>query len=566
MQPFDFTAATAVATEVRSRLPGRVEQVLQPDRFTLVLLLRTLTGKQGLTLSWHPQAARLGWSGLPPRRPDTFAFRQQVGHQVQGLVLGTVAPAAPWERVLRLDFAERPGDSPRWYLYLEIVGKYSNAVLVNGEGMVVAAARQVGDRQSRLRSVQTGEPYRLPPPRLAANPDLAEPLTVWRDRLTGLGLPLGKGMLAAYRGVSTALVEGLWAQAGLSAQTDPQTLTAADWERGFAVWQRWLRAIADETLGLQETATGYGFAWTGAEEAPSAVVARYYEVRLAQEADRRLAQQLRQGIQAQLVKLQRKAEGFRERLARSETAAALRAEADLLMAHLHLWQPGLTAITLPDFATGEPRTLTLDPAATGLQNAQARYRQSQKLRRSRDTLAPLLAEAMNEIAYLEQVAATLELAENDPETLWETEAELVEQGYWAAPSRPKAKPKAMPACRRYTSPSGWEVWVGRNNRQNDWLWRSAQAWDIWLHAQEIPGSHVLLRLAPQTLPDPQDLQYAANLAAHYSRARRSDRVPVVWVKPQHLFKPKGAKPGMVAYRHEQVLWGEPATIAPEPLC
>ncbi|NJO20751.1 MAG: DUF814 domain-containing protein, partial [Spirulinaceae cyanobacterium RM2_2_10] len=98
------------------------------------------------------------------------------------------------------------------------------------------------------------------------------------------------------------------------------------------------------------------------------------------------------------------------------------------------------------------------------------------------------------------------------------------------------------------------------------LWRSAQPWDIWLHAQEIPGSHVLLRLSPQTVPDRLDLQHAANLAAYYSRARLSDRVPVVWVKPQHLFKPKGAKPGMVAYRHEEILWGEPAAVRAEPLC
>ncbi|MFQ3680190.1 MAG: NFACT RNA binding domain-containing protein [Pseudanabaenaceae cyanobacterium] len=566
MQPFDFTTAVAVAAEVRSRLPGRVEQVLQPDRYTLVLLLRTFTGKQGLTLSWHPQGARFGWSGVPPRRADTFAFRQQVGHQVQGLVLGTVGPAAPWERVLRLEFAERPGETPQWCLYLEIVGQYSNAVLVNGEGLVVAAARQVGDRQSRLRSVQTGEPYQLPPPRLAANPDPTEPLPRWRDRLTVLGLPLGKGTVAAYRGVSTALAQELWTRAGLAPSTDPQTLTAADWERGFAVWQQWLQAIAGEALSLRETATGYGLAWEGAGESPSAVVARYYETRLQGEADRRLVQQLRQVIQGQQTKLQRKAEDFRARLARSATADTLRTDADLLMSHLHLWQPGLTAITLPDFATGEPRTLTLDPAATGLQNAQAWYRQYQKRRRSGDVLAPLLAEVMAEIAYLEQVATTLELGVNEAEILREIEAELVEQRYLTAPGRPKTKPKAVPSCRRYTSPNGWEVWVGRNNRQNDWLWREAQAWDIWLHAQEIPGSHVLLRLAPQTAPDLQDLQYAANLAAYYSRARLSDRVPVVWVRPQHLFKPKGAKPGMVAYRNEQVLWGEPATVAPDPLC
>jgi predicted ribosome quality control (RQC) complex YloA/Tae2 family protein len=100
--------------------------------------------------------------------------------------------------------------------------------------------------------------------------------------------------------------------------------------------------------------------------------------------------------------------------------------------------------------------------------------------------------------------------------------------------------------------------IGRNNRQNDHLtFRIAGDYDLWFHTQEIAGSHVLLRLEPGTVPDEADLQFAANLAALYSRGRQSDQVPVVYTKPKYVYKPKGAKPGMAIYKHERILWGNP---------
>ena len=102
------------------------------------------------------------------------------------------------------------------------------------------------------------------------------------------------------------------------------------------------------------------------------------------------------------------------------------------------------------------------------------------------------------------------------------------------------------------------MWIGRNNSQNDRLtFRTASDYDLWFHTQEIPGSHVLLRLEPGSVPDDRDLQYAADLAAYYSRARQSEQVPVVYTKPKYVYKPKGAKPGMAIYKQESVLWGRP---------
>jgi len=139
--------------------------------------------------------------------------------------------------------------------------------------------------------------------------------------------------------------------------------------------------------------------------------------------------------------------------------------------------------------------------------------------------------------------------------------ELVQQGYLNAPDH-RDRATATPAIAyRYRSPGGHEVWVGRNNRQNDDLtFRIANDYDLWFHTQEIPGSHVLLRLEPGAVAEDADMQFTADLAAYYSRARQSDQAPVVYTAPKHVYKPKGAKPGTVIYKQETVIWGYPQQV------
>ncbi|MCY7277481.1 MAG: NFACT RNA binding domain-containing protein, partial [Phormidesmis sp. CAN_BIN44] len=111
---------------------------------------------------------------------------------------------------------------------------------------------------------------------------------------------------------------------------------------------------------------------------------------------------------------------------------------------------------------------------------------------------------------------------------------------------------------RFKTPGGFDLLVGRNNRQNDHLtFRQANDYDLWFHTQEIPGSHVLLRLEPGAVADEADLQFVADMAAYYSRSRQSEQVPVVYTEPRHVYKPKGAKPGIAIYKQERIIWGQP---------
>lgn len=567
MQPVDFTTLTAACGELRAGwIPARVEQVYQRDRHTIALALRTFQQRGWLTFSWHPQAARLCLGDTPPRTPDTFTFSEQLRHQLKGYALVALANVAPWERVIDCQFAKRPGESPTWHLYLEIMGKYSNAILTDAQHQIVTTAHQVTAAQSSARTVQTGQPYELPPPLKGTLPDSRESQQRWRERVSLIPGTLQRQLLASYRGLSPALARSLIRAAHLSPEQPTDCLRDSDWQRLFARWQEWLTALATGKFEPGWTAEGYTvLGWGIVEPAASVQVLlnRYYRERLARQTCQQLSHQLGQKVANLLAKLRLKAATFQQRLQEVERADECRQQADLLMAHLQQVKPGLTTITLPDFETGEPVAIPLNPEKNAVQNAQALYKRHQKLKRARTAVAPLLEATRVEIAYLEQVEASLRpltssYSPEDLAALAEIEEELIEQGYLETRQQGREKTWGESQPYRYSTPSGFQVWVGRNNRQNDWLtFRTAGDYDLWFHTQESAGSHVLLRLEPGAVPEAADLQCAADWAAYYSRARQSERVPVVYTEPKYVYKPKGAKPGMVVYQRERLLWGRP---------
>ncbi len=566
MQPVDFTTLTAACAELRADwLPARFEQVYQRDRYTLSLGLRTLDQRGWLTISWHPQAARLSIGDPPARTADTFTFSQQIRGQLNGLALVAVRAIAPWERVMDLQFAYRPGDPVRWHLYVEIMGKYSNVILANQDNLIVTAAHQVSAQQSSVRPIQTGQPYEAPPRLTDSLPSLNEPQADWQARICLIPGLLRQRMLKTYRGLSSALVLSMVRAAGLDLECSTESLAEPDWQRLFNCWQFWLQALQNEQFTPGWLRQGYTvLGWDVVKPAPNlqTLLDAYYTEQLAQQEFIQLRHRMAQKLSSMLNKLRVKASTFKQRLGQSDQADDYREQADLLMACLQDWQPGMQAIALPDFASGDPVTIQLNPEKNAVQNAQALYKRHQKLKRARTATEPLLAEVNQELHYLEQVEAAIDQIDiyqgsEDFLALEEIQDELIQQRYLVAPEyRPQVKPNTR--FYHYTSPGGFELLIGRNNRQNDHLaFRQAGPYDLWFHTQEIPGSHVLLRLTPGAIADTVDLQFAADFSAYYSRSRHSKQVPVVYTQPKYLYKPKGAKPGMAIYKHEQVVWGQP---------
>lgn len=567
VQTVDFTTLYAICSDLkRTWVPARVEQVYQSDRHTIAIALRTLKRRSWLAISWHPQAARMCITTPPPRSPDTFTFSQQLKHQLGGLALVDIGLLAPWERALDLQFARRPGDPILWHLYVEIMGKYSNVVLTNQQNQIVTAAHQVGSQQSSVRLIQTGQPYEPPPPLTDAIPRLDESQRDWQTRVGLVPQAVWKNLLQTYRGVSPPLAKEMVLAIALDPNQSTDTLTADQWQRLFKQWQTWIGAIAQDTFSPTQLEQGYSvMGWTSGQPATNlqTLVNDYYTYHLDRDVFRQLHHQLQQKLRTLIKKLTVKVNEFQRRLQASDGAEKYKERADLLMAYLHEWTPGLTHMTLTNFMTGQPTKITLDPTKNAIQNAQSLYKRHQKLKRSRQAIEPLLATTQEELQYLQQVETAIAQQEtyqqsSDLALLQSVKLELINQRY--IDDDPTRQPKADDsiAFHRYCSPSGFDILVGRNNNQNDHLtFKVATDYDLWFHTQEIPGSHVLLRLPAGAVAEDTDLQMTANLAAYHSRARQSDQAPVVYTRPNQVFKPKGSRPGMVIYKQETVIWGYP---------
>ncbi|BAZ06857.1 hypothetical protein NIES3974_35190 [Calothrix sp. NIES-3974] len=559
----------AVCAELRTDwLPARVEQVYQSDRMTISMALRTMKSRGWLEISWHPQAARIHIGNPPPRKPDTFTFSQQLIHQLGGLALVEIRSIAAWERVIDLQFARRPQEEALYHVYVEIMGKYSNVILTNHQNEIITVAHQVSQNQSSLRPLLTGQQYQTPPTQTLTLPSREESLQSWRDRISLIPGSWKKQLLKTYRGVSPALIQGMLRSANLDLDVTTDTLSDQDWRNLYKLWCEWLGRLEEGNFTPMTTVDGYNvLGWGGVKSAANTqeLVNQYYTDILNAQNFLQLRHQLQQKLHSWLEKLHTKAETFQQRLAQSDRAESYRQNADLLMAYLHQWQPGMTEITLADFATGQPVTIQLEPDLTAVQNAQKLYKQHQKLKRARVAVEPLLADVEAEIAYLEQVESAITQLDTyqtpeDLDAIAEIRDELINQKYLEDSGyRQRSNNEVSTNFHRFRTPNGFEVWIGRNNRQNDYLtFRVAGDYDLWFHAQEIPGSHVLLRLEPGAIADEVDLQYTANLAAYYSRARQSEQVPVIYTEPKHVYKPKGAKPGIAIYKQERILWGKPA--------
>lgn len=576
MQPVDFTTLTATCSEIRANwLPSRTEQVYQRDRYTIAIALRTLKQRDWLQISWHPQAAHICIGDPPPRSPDTFTFSQQLIHQLGGLALIGIEAIAPWERVIDLQFARRPGESALYHVYAEIMGKYSNVILTDANNIIITAAHQVSQQQSSVRPIQTGQPYETPPKLTGTVPSLNESQERWQERVSLVPGAIKRQLLKSYSGLSAALLELMLLEANITPETSTDTLNPDDWRRLFERWQEWLQALDSKKFQPAWTKDGYTVIGWGAVEKVKNIqelLNHYYSNQIDQQLFSQLRHQLSQKLNNILAKLRNKAQTFKTRLQQSDQADEYRQKADLLMAHLQNWEPGMKEIILADFETNLPIAIALQPDKNAVQNAQSLYKQHQKLKRARAAVEPLLLEVQTEIEYLEQVEAaissmgyangqidTYQTAE-DLRVLEEIREELIGQKYLEDPEYRSRSANEPPSTNfhRYLTPNGFEVLIGRNNRQNDQLtFRVAGDYDIWFHTQEIPGSHVLLRLEPGAVAEEADLQFVANLTAYYSRARQSEQVPVVYTQLKHVYKPKGAKPGIAIYKQETILWGKP---------
>ncbi len=609
----DLTTLRAVLAELRPLLlPSRFEKAQQSDGQTLQLGFRSLVGRHWLELSWQAEAPRLFAIAPPPRGGDGSTLAQQVQHGLSGLALVGLQQEG-MERVVELQFAPRPGDPVSRRLVLELMGRHSNLFVLDRQGRVTGAARQVREQQSRLRPIGSGDAYLPPPPAQGQAPRAAESYADWRRRLSLVPVALGRALREAYQGISPALALQLAGDqppqaADLLARSVDQ-LGESEWQQLHRRWQRWLAVLASEAFALSP---GQASAYRCWQEGPDAAaeaeqqepagiqplaanlqasqpqasqclapqtpapqtleINGFLEAYYRRQLDGRRLQQrslsLRLRLQQALAKEQAQCRQQQERLDQVEGSGALQGQAD-----------GLLCLA--------------DPSREQVAEAQALYRRARKLRRSVAAITPRIGAHQQRIeqleaslTYLDQLLLVEQVSPapaqapsqarhqapglgSAPLLVQLEELELDSQSLLAprlGNRRQRRSGSASPASGQVQPlelelASGLRVQVGRNHRQNAWIsLQQARRGDLWFHAQECPGSHVVLKtsLAPG---GEGDLQAAADLAAHFSRARGNRRVPVVMVATDQLQRIPGAGPGTVSHRGGEVLWADPQRAA-----
>ncbi|MCD8219529.1 MAG: NFACT family protein [Ruminococcus sp.] len=566
----------AVRQELLPLIGARIEKIHQPMREELILALRSRTGGTKIVLSCAADRARVHLTQISmenPKTPPMFCMllRKRLGN---GKLLAIRQDGL--ERVLYFDFSciNELGDVVQLTLACEIMGRYSNLILIDENGIVIDSMKRVDAAMSSNRLVLPGIAYEMPPREDRLNFLTASAAEI-RDAVCAKTGTLSRALLQMFEGVSPVLAREWAYYTGQGQPCAAESLTDDQLDRLCYMLHRTREMLEQGTevytivstregqpkdfsfLPLQQYGT---ICVTKTMPSACALLDEFFASRDRTARLKQRANDLFHLLLHTTERIQRRIVSQSEELDACEAKETLRRKADLISANLYRLKKGDTRAQLEDFYEPDCPTVSieLDERLTPPQNAQKYYQAYKKACTAEKVLTEQIRKGREELDYLDNVLDVLSRAETEND-LDQLRSELVEQGYLRLLRR-KGKPlKALPPM-VFTASDGTRILVGRNNRQNDQLTlKTAHKNDIWLHAQKIPGSHVILETAGAE-PSQTVLEEAAQLAAYHSKARNSAQVPVDYCPVRYVKKPAGAKPGMVIFSNQHTLY-----VAPKPL-
>ncbi len=510
-----------VLRDLVPQLPARTLGWAFPDETTAALLLE---GLGNLVLAYRPPQPALYVSPERLRGDPRSPFQRTLAARARGDLLHV--EQLKLDRVVALHFGGEAGfvDQAPTRVIFEVTGRNANVLLVEpGEGFtgrILMAAREVTGRRNRFRTIRSGGPYTPPPPYDKPDPRTltpagaqalaAVPVGRWREHLDGLG-PLLSAELVRRSGLRPDEAPG---------ERWPQVLAA-------------LKSLADDP------SVSEGVMQDGAREAIRSEKAASLRKALREPLDKRLTL-----LRNQLADVSRAEQGLEE-------AHTDRQEADLLMAYASQVSAGASRAELPAFDGSGLRPVALEPQLNAVQNAEKRYTRARRREDVYERLAEREPGLRTEFAEAQARAERL-----DTSSLEELEALAV--------SLQAERPEKSPYGIRAVTPGGFEVLIGRNNKENATLThRVGRSTDYWFHAQGYPGSHVIVRTGGRDLAPP-DILHAAQLAAAHSKARGGGSVPVDYTRIKFVWRPRGFPAGQVHYTDQKTVWVDGTLPAAPP--
>ena len=562
-----------------SLLGTRVDRVFQPNRDELILAFRGFSAAYKLLISARANSARINLTTIPvenPQQPPMLCMLLR--KKLQGAkLLEITQPDLERALMLKFDSVNELGDHVELTLAVEIMGRYSNIILVDENGKIIDALKRVDAEMSSERLVLPGLLYRLPPPqdKLSMLTCTVEEIMARIDALPR-DMELSKALMSVLQGISPIIAREVENSAGLGHEVYVKSMTPPQ-RRRTEMYVTMLMETAKNVSGTPHIVIDpqnkpkdfafmdirqYGSAMTVSEKKSfSEMLDAFYAERDQIERMRVKSQDLLRLLANHADRLSRKIANQQAELSACAERDTLRIKGDLLSANMYAIQKGETSVKLQNFYDENLAEIeiVLDPALTPQQNAQKYYKNYRKAKTAEEKLTEQIGLAQTELTYIDSVFESLALAENERD-LNEIRAELAEQGYVRRRvGKKNQKQPVLSAPLKFKTSDGFTVLVGRNNRQNDKLtMKDANNNDIWFHTKNIPGSHTVL-VTDGKAPTKTAMEEAAVLAAQHSRAKDSTQVPVDYTQIRYVSKPQGAKPGMVIYVQYKTVYVDPTT-------
>ena len=534
---FDGFFLHHMVEELRAELlNGRIQKINQPFDQELVLQIRSNRQSHRLLLSAHPVFGRIQLTETTfenPAQPSTFIM--VLRKYLQGAVIESIEQIEN-DRIVEITVSNKNeiGDDIQATLIIEIMGKHSNILLVDkSSNKVLEVIKHIGFSQNSYRTLLPGATYLAPPSTEALNP-----FTIKDEKLFEI---LQTQELTAKN--IQSLLQGL----GRDTAFELENLLTDDRLSNFRKFfnQETNPCLTDKSFSCVPFSTKI----EGHFSSLSQLLDVFYKDKAERDRVKQQASELIRRVENELQKNRQKLKKQEKELQATENAEEFRQKGELLTTFLHQVPNDQDQVILDNYYTNQPITIALDKALTPNQNAQKYFKRYQKLKEAVKYLTDLIEETKATILYLESVETVLNQAGLDE--IAEIREELIQTGFIRRRQREKIQKRKKPE--KYLASDGKTIiLVGRNNLQNEELtFKIARKDELWFHAKDIPGSHVVI--SGNLNPSDEVKTDAAELAAYYSKGRLSNLVQVDMIEVKKLNKPTGGKPGFVTYTGQKTL-------------
>lgn len=576
---FDGLMTAALVKELSDTLTGgRIVKIAQPEKDELLLQIKNydtyrllISADASLPLLYLTEDSKQS----PLTAPNFCMLLRK--HFNSARILSITQPGL--ERIvdLTVEHLNELGDVCRKHIMVELMGKHSNIILVDENGMILDAIKRVSGMVSSVREVLPGRPYFIP-----QTQEKLDPLTVSPEDFLCLQkkpMALNKALYTTFTGLSPQTANELCHRAGLSPDMPAGEFSEDFLQHLFHIFTELMDDIKSgsfapnlirkdgEPVAFSATdLTMYAEGDYNTEDyiSVSALLQEFYSEKNTVTRIRQRSADLRRVLQSALEREVKKYDLQLKQLADTASRDKYKVYGELLTAYGYGVEPGAKETTVTNYYTNEPLTIPLDETMSALDNAKRYFERYNKLKRTYEALTEQVAETKSAILHLESIKNSLEIARHE-EDLVQIKAELTEYGYLKkhmvakAGGKGKKEKKVRVTSKplHYRTKDGFELYVGKNNYQNDYLtFEFASGNDWWFHAKDCAGSHVILKNDGRDIPD-HVFEDAGALAAYYSKNKDAGKVEIDYVDKKQVKKPNGAKPGFVVYYTNYSLMATP---------